>query len=158
MSDDHLVLDFEPLSNAFQDAGQAIRVGNPRIHRIDVSWPSFLAREDLPLVELPPQRLPREVVTPREETASSCLSFKAEIDQFHFEKDKEENVVLMIRLSDFEDKLDRQSATHSPRLIITHVDPSFEKDEEMDINPRKVLKGLLATMSKGRSSKDAPKS
>ena len=152
------MLDFEPLSNAFQDASQAIRAGNPRIHRIDVSWPSFLAREDLPPVELPPQRLPQEVVTPREETASSCLSLKAEIDQFHFEKDKEENVDLIIRLSDFEDKLDRQSATHSPRLIITHIDPSSEKDEEMDINPRKVLKGLLATMSKGRSSKDAPKS
>ena len=28
----HLVLDFEPLSNTFQDAGQAIRVGDPRIH------------------------------------------------------------------------------------------------------------------------------
>ena len=152
------MLDFEPLSNVFQDVGQAIRASNPRIHRIDVSWPSFLAREDLPPVELPPQCLPHEVVTPREETASSCLSLKAEIDQFHFKKDKEENVDLIIRLSDFEDKLDRQSATHSPRLIITHVNPNSEKDEEMDINLRKVLKGLLATMSKGRSSKDAPKS
>ena len=28
----HLVLDFEPLSNTFQDAGQAIRVGDLRIH------------------------------------------------------------------------------------------------------------------------------
>ena len=86
------------------------------------------------------------------------LSLEAEIDQFHFDEDKEERADLIIRLLDSEDKLDRQSATHSPQLIITHVDPSFEKDEEMDINPRKVLKGLLATMSKGRSSKHAPKS
>ena len=28
----HLVLDFEPLSNTFQDAGLAIRVGDPRLH------------------------------------------------------------------------------------------------------------------------------
>ena len=28
----HLVLDFEPLSNTFQYAGQVIRVGDPRIH------------------------------------------------------------------------------------------------------------------------------
>ena len=54
----HLVLDFKPLLNAFQDVGQAIRVGDPRIHRIDVSRPSFLAQRDLPPVELPPQRSP----------------------------------------------------------------------------------------------------
>ena len=39
----HLELDFEPLSNAFQDAGQAVRAGDPRIHWIDISRPSFLA-------------------------------------------------------------------------------------------------------------------
>ena len=54
----HLVLDFEPLSNAFQDVGQAIRAGDPRIHWIDVSRPGFLAREDLPSVELPFQCSP----------------------------------------------------------------------------------------------------
>ena len=39
----HLVLDFKPLSNTFQDMGRAIRAGNPRIHQIDVSQPNFLA-------------------------------------------------------------------------------------------------------------------
>ena len=43
----HLILDFEPISRVFQEIG-AIRVGDPRIHRIDVSKPTFLAREDLP--------------------------------------------------------------------------------------------------------------
>ena len=40
---EHLVLDFEPLSNAFQDASQAIRVGNLRMHRINVLRLGFLA-------------------------------------------------------------------------------------------------------------------
>ena len=39
----NLILDFEPLSNQFQDVGQAIRAGDPRLTRIDVSVPGFLA-------------------------------------------------------------------------------------------------------------------
>ena len=39
----HLILDFETLSNIFQDVGQAIRAGNSRLRQIDVSRPSFLA-------------------------------------------------------------------------------------------------------------------
>ena len=49
----HLILDYEPLSRIFQDVGQAIRVGAPRLARINVSKPGFLARRDLPPVELP---------------------------------------------------------------------------------------------------------
>ena len=39
----HLILDYEPLSRIYQDAGQAIRAGDPRLARIDVFVPSFLA-------------------------------------------------------------------------------------------------------------------
>ena len=39
----HLILDYEPLSNIFQDAGQAIRTGDPKLACIDVSMPDFLA-------------------------------------------------------------------------------------------------------------------
>ena len=49
----HLILDYEPLSRTFQDMGQAIRANNPRLARLDVSVPGFLARRDLPPVELP---------------------------------------------------------------------------------------------------------
>ena len=99
--------------------------------------PGFLAPRDLPPVELPPQRSPREVATLREETASSHLSLEAEIDQFHFEEDKEERANPIIQLPDSEDELDRQFTAHSPKLIIARVDPSSEEDEEMDINSRK---------------------
>ena len=78
----HLVLDFKPLSNAFQDTGRAIRAGNPRINRIDVSRRGFLAQYNLPPVELPPHHSPRVIASRREETASSRLSLEADIDQF----------------------------------------------------------------------------
>ena len=54
----HLILDFEPISRVFQEIGHAIRAGDPRIHRIDVSKPTFLACEDLPPVRLPVQQIP----------------------------------------------------------------------------------------------------
>ena len=43
----HLILDFELISRVFQEIGHAIRAGDPRINRIDVSKLDFLAREDL---------------------------------------------------------------------------------------------------------------
>ena len=76
------------------------------------------------------------------------LSLEVQIDQFHFEEDKEERANLIIQLPDSEDKLDRHFAAYSPRLIIACVDPSSEEDEKMDINPRKGLKGLLVVRNK----------
>ena len=49
----HLILDFDPISKTFQEIGHAIRAGDPRINRIDVSRPDFLAQDDLPQVRLP---------------------------------------------------------------------------------------------------------
>lgn len=39
----HLILDFQPISKIYQDVGNAIRAGDPRLTRIDVSRPNFLA-------------------------------------------------------------------------------------------------------------------
>ena len=95
----HLILDFEPISRVFQVIGHAIRTEDPRIHRIDISKPNFLAWEDLPpvilLVQqiLPPliiplQQVPFEApVVAEEEIASSRLSLEEEIDQFCFVED-----------------------------------------------------------------------
>ena len=146
-------LDFEPLSNAFQDVGQAIRVGDLRINLIDVSHPSFLAQEDLPPVELPIQRSPREVSALREETTSS-QTFEAEIDRFCFEEEEEVPERLVV-LSDSEVELDRQSAAHCPRLLVAQVDANSEEEEEMALNPKRGLRDLVAGR-KGASSKDAP--
>ena len=82
----HLILDFESISDNFQEVGQAIKAGDPRLRRIDIFVPGFLAREDVVPVELPPILTLLEVAAPRKETASSCLSFNEEIDQFQLEE------------------------------------------------------------------------
>ena len=96
----HLILDFEPISRTFQEIGHAIRAGDPLINRIDVSRPVFLTRDDLPPVRLPIQQIPPSLIIPlqqvplealvaaEKEIASSRLSLKEEIDQFHFMEDE----------------------------------------------------------------------
>ena len=39
----HLILDFQPISKIYQDVGNAIRSGDPKLAQIDVSRPNFLA-------------------------------------------------------------------------------------------------------------------
>ena len=62
----HLILDFEPFLDNFQEVGHAIRVGDPRFFLIDVSILGFLANEDIVPVELPSQRDLPEAAIPRE--------------------------------------------------------------------------------------------
>ena len=85
-------MDFEPISRVFQEIGHAIKVGDPRIHRIDIFKLTFLAHGDLPPVRLPVQQIPPQLVIPlqqvpleapvaaEEEIASSRLSLEEEID------------------------------------------------------------------------------
>ena len=72
-----LILDYERLSRALVNAGQAIKAGSPRLARIDVSIPGFLARRDLPPVQLPVQRVLPEVVVSREGADSLHSSLEA---------------------------------------------------------------------------------
>ena len=51
----HLILDFKPISEIYKEIGHAIRAGDLRLARIDVSVLNFLAQEDLPPVVLPLQ-------------------------------------------------------------------------------------------------------
>ena len=127
-----LILNYEPLSRAFVDAGQAIRAGSPRLARIDVSKPGFLARRDLPLAQLPIQRVLQEVTAPGEGVDSSHSSLEAEMNQFHF---AEEGEVLTkpVELSNSDLDIDRFSAAHTPGLVIAQIDTSQEvKEEDMD--------------------------
>ena len=48
----YLILEFEPILKIFQEIGYAIKAGDPRLARIDVSKLDFLARDDLPPVVL----------------------------------------------------------------------------------------------------------
>jgi len=128
----HLILDYEPLSSTFQDASQAIRASDPRLARIDVSVHSFSASRDLPPVELPLQCFPREVVAPREETASSRLSLEAKNDQFRFEEEGE-GLERLMKPSDSEAELDKLSTANSPRLVVARVDTSFEENDKISL-------------------------
>ena len=108
-----LILDYEPLSRAFVDAGQAIRARSPRLARIDVSIPGFLAWRDLPPVQLPVQRILLEVVVPGEGVDSSHSSLEAQIDQFRFAEEGEVST-RPVKLSDSSSDIDCSSAgSHS---------------------------------------------
>ena len=137
--------------------GHAIRVSDPRLACIDVSVLGFLAREDLSLVELPFHRSSHEVAALREETASSHLSLKTEIDQFRLE-DKGEARGEPVEIVDSKGVLNRSSIVCSPRLIVARLDSNSEQEQETALNSRKCLKELLARKNKGSSSKDAPRS
>ena len=153
----HLILDYEPLSRAFVDVGQAIRAGSPRLARIDISKLGFLARRDLPPVQPPTHRVPQEVAVPGEGIDSTHSSLEAKIDHFHF-NEKGEVSTRPVELSDFGSDLDRFSAAHSPELIIAQINTSQEIEKEgIDIKPRSGLRGLMSKRNKGQSSKEAPK-
>jgi len=126
-----------------------IRAGDPRLARIDILVPGFLAREDLPPVELPFHCSPREVAALREETASSCLSLKVEIDQFCLEEEGEEPGELVVQVSISKDELERFSGVRTPGLVIARIDDSSEDEEEMILNRKKGLKELLVERNNG---------
>ena len=70
--------------------GHAIRAGDPRLCRIDVSILGFLARKDIMPVGIPFVPILPAAVAQREEIASSRLSFEEEIDKFHLEEKKDQ--------------------------------------------------------------------
>ena len=143
-----LFLDYEPLTRALVDAGQAIRAGSPRLARIIVSIPGFLASRDLPPVQLPAQRAFPAVVVLVEEAGSSHLSLEDQIDQFHFAEEGEVSA-RPVELSDSDSNLDRVSAAPNLGLVIAQVDTSQEVEEEgMDLKPRSGLRGLLSNRNK----------
>lgn len=144
----HLVLDYEPLSRAFQDIGQAIKAGSPRLARIDMSKPKFLARRDLKLVVLPGVQNPPivqlpppdnvEVATQVEgETESSRLSLEKEIDGFCFEEETPK--APLIELSDPEGEHDRHFVVGAPIIIACSEDSSDDEVDNMASNKGKSL-------------------
>ena len=159
----HLILDFEPFSRTFQEIGHAIRAGDSRINRIDVSKLDFLARDDLPPVRLPIQQIHHLFIIPlqqvplkapvaaEEEIASFQLSLEEEIDQFRFVEDVGPSEK-PVDISNSETESVNLSSVYPKQLIITRIDlESEEEEEEMDQKKRPGLKGLLANRNKGGS-------
>ena len=123
----HLILDFKPLSDKFQDMGHAIRANDPRLALIDVLVPGFLAREDIMQIKLPSCRSPRETVVLREETVFSRLSLEVEINWFHLEEEREKQGDPVIQVSDSEGELDRFLGVRTSGFIVAHIDNSSQE-------------------------------
>ena len=102
--------------------GHAIRAGDPRLCRIDVSIPRFLAREDIVPIGIPLVPPLLEVAAPREETASSRLLLEEEIDQFYLEKEKEDRGAQVIPISDAKDEFDRLSGVCTLVIVVACPD------------------------------------
>ena len=152
-----LILDYEPLSPALVDAGQAIKAGSPRLARIDVSIPGFLARRDLPPIQLPAQCILPKVVVLGEGTDSSHSSLEDQIDQFRFVEEGEVSA-WPVELSDSDSDIDHSSVAPTLGLVIAQADTSQEVEEEgMDLKLRSSFRDLLSNRYKGQSSRDAPK-
>ena len=140
-----LILDYKPLSRIFQDVGQAIRARSPRLARIDVSKPGFLAWRDLPLVPRPvlqnplpialllPQAPPIVAAILVDGVASSHLSLEEEIDKFHFEEEQSPRAPL-IYISDTEGESNRNSGVYNPYLILARPNGSDEEEDSMALN------------------------
>ena len=110
-----------------------------------------------PLLAVPLQQVPLQIVAAEEEIASSRLSLDKEIDRFHF--DEREGVLKRpVQLLDSETESDRLSAAHSLKLIVTQVTNSSEEEKEgMDLKQRNGLNDLLANRNEGSTSKESPK-
>ena len=148
------------MSRVFLDVGQSIRDGSPRLARIDVSKPRFLARRDLRLVVLPVLQNPQPAAQPppqdnlratalfEEVTESSRLSLEKEIDEFYFEEDIPK--APLIKLSDAEGEPDRNSVIGAPPFVIACSDDSSDEEvDNMASNKGKSLRELMATRGKG---------
>lgn len=166
----HLILDFKPISEVFQEIGHAIRAGDSRINRIDVSRPHFLARDDLPpvaypfphgipLVIRPIQQVPLEAAAAGEGIASSNSSLEEEIDKFHFGKEEPQGVQV-ISDSNAEDEPDKLSSVHASVLVVASPDDTLkEENDEMALNKgSRTLRELMAARNQVSTSKEANKS
>ena len=163
----HLILGYEPLSRIYQDAGQALRASNPRLARIDVSKPGFLARQDLPPVVLLVQLNPLQFVVPLQQvplvvvpvaegvTSSSHLSLEEEIDRFQFTEERTPE--RLVKILDSETEFDRLSTAHQPGQIVAFVETSSKEAKAMDLKKRPSLRGLMANRVKGATPPEAPK-
>ena len=157
----HLILDYEPISRTFQDAGNAIKANDYRLARKDVSRPTFLVPYNLPPVAHPIpqgiplaariiQQVPLEQTVAQEGIASSS-SLEEEIDKFQFEE--EIQGVEAIAISKVEEETGEYSCIQTPAPLITYVEDSSNNEvEEMAPKSGQTLRELM----KGRNKAPTP--
>ena len=109
--------------------GHAIRASDSRLHRIDASILEFLACEDMVPAGIPLVPILPVAATLREETTSSCLSLKEEIDKFRF-KEEEDQGDQIIPISYAEDEPDKLLGVQALILMVAYLDSSSEEEEK----------------------------
>ena len=161
-------MDYEPLSNTFQEVGNVIRANDYRLARIDVSRPHFLVPYDLPPVDHPVpqgvslaasliQQVPLGIAAAKERVASSS-SLEEEIDKFQFEEEETQGVEAIF-ISEAEEETDRHSCVQALAPVITCVEDSLDEEvEEMSPKVGKSLRELMKGRNKVSTPQEAHKS
>ena len=152
-------MDYEPLSNTFQEVGNTIKANDYRLARIVVSRPHFLAPYDLPPVDhpipqgvplaaQPIQQVPLGVAVAEERVAFSSSSLEEEIDKFQFEE-KETQGVEAIFISKSKEETNEYSCVQAPAPVITYFEDSLNtKVEEMAPKSSQSLRELMRGKNK----------
>ena len=158
----HLILDFEPISRSFLDVGNSIRADDNRLARIDVSWPGFLAPNELPPVDHPiPQGIPFAAQPLQQvplgeaiigEGTASSSSLEQEIDRFKFE---EEETIL---ISEVEEGADKHSCVQTSAQVINFIADTSDEEEAMAPKTDPSLRELMKSRNKAPSPKCKNKS
>ena len=138
----HLILDYTPLSFAFQASKCVIRARDPRLHRISVAYEGFIVPEGIPLPQYTSRTKPLFVASVSAGTSSSLPTLREKEIKGRKEKKKGEEKVVAVSesLDDFG--------------IFDQPTSPEEDPDEMGIQ-RKPQKSLLELME-GQSGKSAP--
>ena len=156
-------MDYEPISNIFQEVGNAITANDYRLARIDISRPHFFAPYDLPPVDnpipqgvplatQPIQQVPLGVVVAEERVAYSSSLLEEEIDKFQFEEEEGQGVEAIFIL-EAEEETNRLSCVQAPIRVIMYVEDSSDNElEEMAPKSSQSLRELM----KGRNKVSTP--
>ena len=97
----HLILDYTPLSFAFQAPKCVIRARNPRLHRISVAYKGFIVPEGIPLPQYTSHTEPLFVANISAGVSSSQLTLREEeVEEREEEEEGEEEVVELSDSSD----------------------------------------------------------
>ena len=125
--------------------------------RIDVSWPNFLAPNDLPPVDHPiPQGIPLTAQPLQQvplgeaiigEGADSSSSLEQEIDRFKFE---EETIII----SEAEEGVDEHLCVQTPAHVVTYIADTSDEEEAMAPKTGPSLKELMKKRNKALSPQD----
>ena len=162
-------MDYEPLSNTFQEVGNAIKANDYRLAHIDVSRPHFLAPYDLPPVDhlipqgvplaaQPIQQVPLGVKVAEERVASFSSSLEEEIDKFQFEEEETQGVEAIF-ISEAEEETDEYSCVQAFAPAITYMEDSSDDEvEEMAPKSDKSLREIMKGRNKVSTPQEANKS